>query len=416
VAFLAGFVLAGSLAWPTPAQGSAPAAVQASVLATAQASVTPQPATPPQQKRLYLWVIRHALEDTVAFAALVDSARSVGVTDLLVQVRGRGEAYYRSRTEPAPRPLENEPPPGVLIGDRPSEESLRYDPLDTAIRMASERGLRVHAWINLFVVGSWVPKERRTRHVLTQHPEWQIRLRDGRLPENLSATERKQLKLEGIFLDPGHPRVIAYYRGLVRELLWRYAIDGIHFDYVRYPAADAGYGDESRAAFHAAQHEGKIPDVATDADADPWDAWRVGRVSEAVEALSRIARVTAPGIEVSAAVMPDPTEAQRSYKQDWPTWIQQGWCDRVFLMAYTKSLNRLDLWSGMVAGIDPERKHAVFGLGLHVLNRRPLGKMLEYLGGKGITELSLFSDVQFMKSPGMRSTVRRFWEDYNAGQ
>ena len=79
-------------------------------------------------------------------------------------------------------------------------------------------------------------------------------------------------------------------RGLVRELLWRYAVDGIHFDYVRYPWADAGYGDESRTEFLATGHEGKIPDVGADPKTDPWDAWRIGRVSKTVEALSRVAR------------------------------------------------------------------------------------------------------------------------------
>lgn len=366
---------------------------------------------PPKPKRLYLWVIRHALEDTVAFAALADSARSVGVTDLLVQVRGRGEAYYRSRSEPAPRPLETEPPPAVLIGDRPSEESLRYDPLAAAIRIAGERGMRVHAWFNLFVAGSWSPKEHRARHVLVQHPDWQLSLKDGRLLEDLSEAERKRLKLEGIFLDPGHPRVIAYYRGLVRDLLWHYSVDGIHFDYVRYPWADAGYGEESRAAFLAARHEGRIPVVAADPEADPWDAWRIGRVSKTVEALSRVARITAPGVEVSAAVIADPTEARRHCKQDWPTWIQREWCDCVFLMAYTDSTERLDIWRRMVSDIDPEQRFTILGLGLHRLGPRSLDEMFEYLSGKGITELALFSDEQFMESRGMRTAVRRFWVD-----
>jgi uncharacterized lipoprotein YddW (UPF0748 family) len=300
----------------------------------------------------------------------------------------------------------------VLIGDRPSEESLRYDPLATAIRIAADRRLRIHAWINLFVAGSWTPKEQRARHVLVQHPDWQIRLKDGRLPEALSEAERKSMKLEGIFLDPGHPRVIAYYRGLVRELLWRYAIDGLHFDYVRYPWADAGYGDESRAAFLEARTEGEIAKVEADPEAEPWDAWRIGQISETVEALSRVARITAPGIDVSAAVIPDPTEARRTYKQDWPTWIKRGWCDRVFLMAYTKSIDRLDIWNGMVAGIDPEHRYTVLGLGMHRLKPQPLGAMLEYLRGKGVDEIALFSDVQLVGSQGMRSTVRRFWDDY----
>ena len=363
----------------------------------------------PRQKRLCLWVVRDALEDTVALAALADSARSVGCTDLLVQVRGRGEAYYRSRTEPAPQSLETPPPRGIRIGSRPSDKSLRYDPLAAAIRITKARGMQIHAWFNVFVAGSW-NRERGPCHVLVRNPTWQIRLKDGRLTENLSEEERKRLALEGIFLDPGHPQVLAYFRGLISELIENYAIDGIHLDYIRYPWTDAGYGDESRATFLAAKNEGRLADDLSHPELDPWDAWRIGRVSLAVETIARTARSIVPGIEVSAAVVPDYVEALRSCKQDWPTWIRQGWCDRVYLMAYTKSTDRLDLWHEMISDLDPDGGHVVFGLGLHKLEPARLATVLNHLRGKGIVDLALFSDVQFMESRRKRDILRRAWD------
>jgi uncharacterized lipoprotein YddW (UPF0748 family) len=277
------------------------------------------------------------------------------------------------------------------------------------MRIASHRGMRIHAWFNLFVAGSWSPGKWGARHVLSRNPDWQVMLKDGRLLEGLSREERKRLHLEGVFLDPGHPGVIPYLRGLVRELTWRYAIDGIHFDYVRYPWADAGYGEPSRLAFLAAKEAGEIVGASSDDEADLWDAWRAGKVSEAVSVLASIARLSAPGIEVTAAVVPDPVDALDRCKQDWVTWIRRGWCDRVLLMAYTSSTDRLDSVHRKVSAFDPQGTHTVFGLGLHNLKPRSLGKLLDHLGAKGIVDLALFSDIQFAESQPMRNTVRRFW-------
>jgi uncharacterized lipoprotein YddW (UPF0748 family) len=47
-----------------------------------------------------LWVVRHALVSPVEVRRLVERASANGITDLIVQVRGRGDAYYNSSFEP----------------------------------------------------------------------------------------------------------------------------------------------------------------------------------------------------------------------------------------------------------------------------------------------------------------------------
>src|SRR6476620_501444 len=49
-----------------------------------------------------LWVLRTSLTTPDHIAALVRSARDNGFNTLLVQVRGRGDAYYRGSVEPRP--------------------------------------------------------------------------------------------------------------------------------------------------------------------------------------------------------------------------------------------------------------------------------------------------------------------------
>ncbi|MBD3161079.1 MAG: family 10 glycosylhydrolase [Candidatus Eisenbacteria bacterium] len=327
-------------------------------------------------ERVYLWVQRAALEDTLSFRALADSAAAIGCTDLLLQVRGRGEAYYRSLTEPAPAAVEDLSPTDSIPGERPSERSLRFDPLDAALRACRERGLRAHAWINVFLAGRW--GEERPAHVLLRHPEWKLRLPDGRLPESLPARERRRLGLEGIYLDPAHPRVIPYLRGVVRELVWRYRLDGLHLDYIRTPHASAG-GDSTHA----------------------------GRVSLAVEAIAAAARDASPAIVVSAAVIPDPDRARRSCAQDWPRWLEEGWCDTVLLMAYTDSIDRLESWSRAIASREPIGGRIVYGFGLHEVEPGSLGRLLDWAAARGEDRLALFSDRQLRSRDELRTILRK---------
>lgn len=393
------------------------------------------PAPAAGSARLYLWVIRDALEDTTRLAILADSARSAGCTDLLIQVRGRGEAYYRSSSEPAPAALENAPPAGIKAGGRPSEISLRYDPLAAAIRLARERGMRVHAWFNVFLAGKW--KGNGARNVIVRHPEWKARLADGRSLEELSSAERRRAGVEGIYMSPGNPEVIAYLEGAVRELVLRYDLDGLHLDYIRYPYADAGYDEASRRAYLIDDFGGPIPgqaggasgagegDHAGEADEgsaagkageageaggewmDHWDRWKMEQVSRAVERIADAARSASPGIEVTAAVIPDPAAARRACSQDWPRWLREGWIDAALLMAYTKSPDRLEKWLREGANEAGASGRIVAGLGLHKIDGRGAAEVFERARRTGSGALALFSHVEFMRSAELRALARR---------
>lgn len=73
-----------------------------------------------------LWVVRTTLTSPSAIAAMVAAAKSGGVNTLLVQVRGRGDAYSQNGIEPRP----------VSLATQPS-----FDPLATTIAKAHEAGL-----------------------------------------------------------------------------------------------------------------------------------------------------------------------------------------------------------------------------------------------------------------------------------
>ena len=47
------------------------------------------------------------------------------------------------------------------------------------------------------------------------------------------------------YLDPGNPQTDNYLASIVREIVSRYDIDGIHLDYIRYPERASDFPDQS---------------------------------------------------------------------------------------------------------------------------------------------------------------------------
>src|SRR5262245_20957353 len=79
-----------------------------------------------------LWVTRASLTSPASVAALVSTAHAQGFNTLLVQVRGRGDAYYTSDVEPRAADLARQP--------------ASFDPLAAVLSAARAEGIRVHAW------------------------------------------------------------------------------------------------------------------------------------------------------------------------------------------------------------------------------------------------------------------------------
>ena len=104
-----------------------------------------------------LWVVRTTLTSPSAIATMVAAAQHGGFNTLLVQVRGRGDAYYQRGTEPRPAALAAQPD---------------FDPLATVIAKAHEAGLKVHAWINVNLIASAAELPAARDHVVYRHPEW----------------------------------------------------------------------------------------------------------------------------------------------------------------------------------------------------------------------------------------------------
>ena len=87
-----------------------------------------------------------------------------------------------------------------------------HDPLGAMVRACHARGIEVHAW---FVNGEYGAGQ--PRHVLSEHPDWAVDVGGS-----------------GLWYDFGKAAVRKFESDLMIECLRKYALDGIHFDYIRY--------------------------------------------------------------------------------------------------------------------------------------------------------------------------------------
>ena len=122
------------------------------------AAAAPASASPlPKGELRGLWVVRTALVSPEAVDRVVDEAAEAGLNALFVQVRGRGDAFYRSSLAPRSPLLERQP--------------QKFDPLKHLIARARMRRLQVHAWINVLLAAHF-GQPLPDGHVLEKHPEW----------------------------------------------------------------------------------------------------------------------------------------------------------------------------------------------------------------------------------------------------
>lgn len=354
-ALLARILLAtAALSACTPVQGVRPAPPATTVTVTERpvaepAESIPVPASPPAEEVRGVWVVRTTLTDADAVRRMVRETHEAGFNTLLVQVRGRADAFYRSTFEPAAPQLAAAP--------------AGFDPLALVVAEAHARGMAVHAWVVAQLVWGVGPLPDDPEHLVNLRPDWLAVPRElaGELHEvNPFAPEYRQRihawavanreRVEGLFTSPSHPEARERLSRVVEELLARYPLDGIHLDYLRYPSPEFDYSRRTLEDFRG-WAAGRVPpgraasmdarvregDATAWARENPelWDSWRESQVTATLRAVRTVVDA-APGEPLlTAAVFADPVDARRGRFQDWPEWLAGGWVDAVAPMAYT---------------------------------------------------------------------------------
>jgi uncharacterized lipoprotein YddW (UPF0748 family) len=303
--------------------------------------------TAPDEVRA-LWVTRATLTSPARVTEMVNAAASAGFNTLLVQVRGRGDAYYRSSLEPRPTEL-------VIRPD--------FDPLAEVLARARPAAIAVHAWINVNLVSSAVELPSSPQHIVYRHPEW-LMVPRGLVAEMLGTspdspeylvrlarwTRTHNDEVEGLYTSPIHAGATAHIADIAAEVVRNYAVDGIHLDYARFPNADFDYSPAAVREFtqtvkgQLSGAEQRRLDVLAGVDPlaytsrfpERWQAFRQSRLNGLLMRVRTAIKSANPRAIISAAVAPELDTAVGAKMQDWRTWLEQGLVDVLCPMTYTQ--------------------------------------------------------------------------------
>ncbi|HEY8460904.1 MAG TPA: family 10 glycosylhydrolase [Blastocatellia bacterium] len=410
IAIICLYVLALLCAMLPLQQTDAPVAQDSSPKPPVFAAPEPTPAPRPETGETRgLWVVRTTMETPESVRALVQRARDNGFTDLMVQVRGRGDAYYDSSLEPRAEALSRQP--------------ASFDPLAMAVSEAHQYGIKVHAWINIFLVADLDSLPKSRDHSIYQHPEWVMVPRgigaelynvepdDGAYLNRIIEFSRlHRRELEGLFVSPAHPAVKDNLYDIWMDIATRYDVDGLHFDYVRYPNSQYDYSRVSIDRFREemdrkldrrdrlALAEGFRQDPLIYIKKFPADyaEFQRDQVTELVDRIYKGVKSVKPNAIISAAVFANGEDAERSRFQDWKKWLQMGDLDVVCPMAYTSDteLFRKQLLNAMSRA---SGKRVWGGIGAH--KQTPEGalekiRVARDLGAQGFILFSYDSSIK----------------------
>lgn len=235
--------------------------------------------------------------------ALLDAAKSAGLNAVMLQVRPESDALYRSDIEPWSR---------YLTGTQGRDPG--YDPLAFFIAEAKKRGIEVHAWLNPYRAAANASQPRTANHISRRYPQYAYRI--GNV----------------LWMDPGAPEVRRHITAVVRDLLRRYDLAGVHLDdyFYPYPTKD---GDlpafPDATTFNAYKASGGKLDKAD---------WRRANVNALIRDISAVVRAEKPSATFGVSpfgiytkgVPADVKAGVDQYHQlfaDPVLWMREGWID-----------------------------------------------------------------------------------------
>jgi len=249
----------------------------------------------------------------------VRTAREANFNALIIEIRKVGDAAYDSRIEPRATNLKDP----------------AFDPLKYVISLAHDttggkKRLEVHAWVVVYRIYKGSPKLvfPKAPHILGKHPEWASKNLKGEFFDR-----------DSVYLDPGVPAVSDYTISVCTDIVTRYDVDGVNFDYIRYTQGGWGYNPIALERFRNLYNRKGTPEP-TDPD---WRAFQREQVTQFLrKAYVKLTSIK-PSLKVSVCTIGwgdipagdfSRTEAYSAGIQDSNEWQRQQIMDINFRMGY----------------------------------------------------------------------------------
>jgi len=143
------------------------------------------------------------------FITMLDKLQATGINTVMVQVRPKADAFYKSSINPWSE---------SLTGTQGKDPG--YDPMAFMISETHKRGMSFHAWLNPYRVTNNTTdiNTLSVNHPARQHPEWLIEYKGA------------------LYYNPEISGVKQHVVDTVKEIVQNYDVDGIHFDDYFYPS------------------------------------------------------------------------------------------------------------------------------------------------------------------------------------
>lgn len=263
------------------------------------------------RRALFISVIQDppVLTSREAIRELLDFSTKARVGTLFVQVYRGNQAWF----------------PSTTADDSPYEACVKSsggDPMEFLIAQAHASGIEVHAWLNLLSLSANAQAPFLKKYgpdILTQNRTKKRSLEDYKIDDQF-------------FLDPGDSRVVNDLSMIVGELTKAYPeLDGIQFDYIRYPDWHPDYGWTKVNVARFKEETGREPRGFKDV---LWEDWKRSQVTSLLERLAKKAREIIPGLQISTTALAPYSRAYIEADQDWKFWIEKGTVDFITLMGY----------------------------------------------------------------------------------
>ena len=228
-----------------------------------------------------------------------------GFTAILPNMLWGGVAFYDSQVLPvAP------------------EVAEKGDQITACLAACRKYGVECHVWKVNFNMGHAVPRK---------------------FMEQMGSEGRTQVSFDGQaqsrWLCPSHPANQQLEIDSMIEVATKYDVDGIHFDYIRYPDSNHCFCAGCRERFEAAIGA-KVANWPADTRRDAalrqqWLDFRRSNITRVVAAVHDGVKKQKPAVKISAAVFRNWDVDRDGVGQDWKLWCERGYLDFVCPMDYT---------------------------------------------------------------------------------
>lgn len=334
---------------------------------------------PAQMRALWVHLFDDALKSTAGIDRVLDAAAAANLNTVIVQAARRHDAYYDSDVLPR------------------TTDPAMPDDLDLLARLlpaAHARGLEVHVWYSLMptIHRSIPPASLPADHIWKRHGP------AGAGGSWMAAVQTPWYD----FLDPAIPGVQDHVAAMLREVVERYDVDGVHLDYLRY---EGGADTEHPVSMQRHRDHGGGTSL---------DAWRRRQTQDLARRIYLEVAAADPDVVVSMAAIAqgegphgartfadtkaygNPPGQHNGKYQDWPAWLGEGIVDVVFPMVYFREDRHaawFDQWAGFAAGLNPPDRTVAVGqagyLNHHDASLAQLGRALPGVDGTAIYSYQL---------------------------